>query len=327
MTQKLTKNHGKSVILLRAWLLSLAFLICGYAIAAEASLHAPPERSAYVSEGETLTNILRKQYPNETSQWPIIRLELIQANPDVFVDENADLMREGTQLRLVAYHREDHNPDDPNLVPVGIADEVVESVIAMDIGRGKRMLRAGGIVYRGDTISTGFNATARLTMKDNSQIHLRENSTLSIDQFAFSEETKEGNSVMRLVEGGFRAITGLIGKRDRDDYKVETPVATIGIRGTDYAVKLCGPGQCRDRGSNTVLPTGMYTSVVEGEITLKNDSGEYVVRRGEFVRIDSTTSAPKPEPRGSAIVLKPAELDEIDFTQPPEKEWGLLGGT
>jgi hypothetical protein len=41
---------------------------------------------------------------------------------------------------------------------------------------------------------------------------------------------------MNLIEGGFRTITGLIAKQNPSDYQMNTPVATIGVRGTEYAV-------------------------------------------------------------------------------------------
>ncbi len=50
----------------------------------------------------------------------------------------------------------------------------------------------------------------------------------------------------RLVKGGFRSVSGLIGKLNREDYRVSTPVATIGIRGTVYSARLC-EGACEDR--------------------------------------------------------------------------------
>lgn len=49
----------------------------------------------------------------------------------------------------------------------------------------------------------------------------------------------ESRSVLRLVKGGLRAVTGLIGRETRTQYQVLTPVATIGIRGTDFLAAIC----------------------------------------------------------------------------------------
>jgi hypothetical protein len=49
-----------------------------------------------------------------------------------------------------------------------------------------------------------------------------------------------GKQITSLIEGGFRTITGLIAKREPNNYRVNTPTATIGVRGTDYAVATQG---------------------------------------------------------------------------------------
>ena len=88
----------------------------------------------------------------------------------------------------------------------------------------------------------------------------------------------------RLVKGGFRSVSGLIGKISRDDYRVETPVATIGIRGTAYSADLC-TGACGDRGeidaqlklagaSSTGSETILITTVEQGEIGVTTPGGE-----------------------------------------------------
>ena len=87
----------------------------------------------------------------------------------------------------------------------------------------------------------------------------------------------------RLVKGGFRTVSGLIGKASQDDYRVNTPVATIGIRGTRYGVRIC-QGECADReeiltqlraAGRSVGPgeTVLVTTVEEGEIALQTALG------------------------------------------------------
>ncbi|MES2884276.1 MAG: hypothetical protein V4709_05700 [Pseudomonadota bacterium] len=63
-----------------------------------------------------------------------------------------------------------------------------------------------------------------------------------------SQSSSSGTSraFFRLVKGGFRSVSGVIGKLNREDYRVTTPVATIGIRGTVYSARLC-QGACEDR--------------------------------------------------------------------------------
>ncbi|MDE2197198.1 MAG: hypothetical protein KGJ56_08420, partial [Gammaproteobacteria bacterium] len=87
------------------------------------------------------------------------------------------------------------------------------------------------------------------------------------------------NAFFRLIKGGFRALSGLIGHVDHADYAVETPVATIGIRGTGYEVRYCA-SNCGDSSGGS--QQGLYTAVGKGAIALSNDSGETVTRAGQY---------------------------------------------
>lgn len=96
-----------------------------------------------------------------------------------------------------------------------------------------------------------------------------------------TQGTRSGASraFFRLVKGGFRSVSGVIGKLNREDYRVSTPVATIGIRGTVYSARLCeGPCEDRDqiqtqlrRAGKSVTPdeTVLVTTVDSGSIELQ----------------------------------------------------------
>ncbi|AXQ29784.1 hypothetical protein D0B54_14355 [Solimonas sp. K1W22B-7] len=84
----------------------------------------------------------------------------------------------------------------------------------------------------------------------------------------------------KLLKGGFRAVSGLIGKVDRNEYRVSTPVATIGIRGTDYLLVLCDE-KCRtDPVVGDTVPEGsavdggLIVGVVSGGVAVLNNEGK-----------------------------------------------------
>lgn len=103
-------------------------------------------------------------------------------------------------------------------------------------------------VLAGDTLVTAKDSYVQVQMKDGGKMTLRPNSTLKIEEFRFNkQEPKSDNAVFRLLKGGFRTVTGLIGKRgDPDAYKVRASAATIGIRGTDFSTRLCATPDCQD---------------------------------------------------------------------------------
>ncbi|MDM4769330.1 hypothetical protein [Solimonas sp. SE-A11] len=84
----------------------------------------------------------------------------------------------------------------------------------------------------------------------------------------------------KLLKGGFRAVSGLIGKVDRNDYRVTTPVATIGIRGTDYLLVLCDEKCSTDPVISDSVPEGarieggLVVGVVSGGVAVLNNAGK-----------------------------------------------------
>lgn len=105
-----------------------------------------------------------------------------------------------------------------------------------------RTLAKGDGIFLHDTLITGANTEAQIVFTDDTLMTFRPESNFYVSNYTYNPNAPKGGSagtyVMNLVEGGFRTITGLIAKANPSDYKVNTPVATIGVRGTDYAVYL-----------------------------------------------------------------------------------------
>ena len=104
-------------------------------------------------------------------------------------------------------------------------------------GEVPRFVAKGDTVSEGDVMSTGDRGFAVLGFKDGSKMTLRPNTTFAIDKFAHGAGEETG--LFRLVKGGLRALTGLIGKRNPQGMRVNTATATIGIRGTSFDARLC----------------------------------------------------------------------------------------
>jgi len=133
--------------------------------------------------------------------------------------------------------------DPPLPTPVGRVVWVKGTLKAIMQNKEQRSLQKASVIYLHDTLLTDSNSQAQIVFTDNSLMTFRSDTKFIIDQYAYKPNPK-GNSVgkyiMNLLQGGFRTITGLIAKRNTADYEVNTPVATIGVRGTDYAVVLAG---------------------------------------------------------------------------------------
>lgn len=105
-----------------------------------------------------------------------------------------------------------------------------------------KVLSRKSTVEQGDTLISEKDTYARIKFTDNSEITLRPNSQLKIESFVFEEDKQEKDSAsFSLVKGGLRAITGALGKRSRERVGVNTPAATIGIRGTTFVAEYIPP--------------------------------------------------------------------------------------
>ena len=140
-------------------------------------------------------------------------------------------------------------------------------VTASDASGALRTLSRGDAVAEGETIATGANSFVRLRFSDGSSLHLRAGSRFAIEGYAHDEAGEAERSEFNLLRGGFRAVTGAIGRERPEGVKVTTPVSTIGIRGTDYQVRLC-LGDCLDLGVDAP-EDGLYTATYDGVVVIQ----------------------------------------------------------
>ncbi|MBT8136607.1 MAG: FecR domain-containing protein [Gammaproteobacteria bacterium] len=167
-------------------------------------------------------------------------------------------------------------------------------------------LTKGSTVDSGDRIVTSANGRVQMRMEDGGLLALRPQTEFLIEQFNFpaasggmTASAGEPRSFFALVKGGFRSITGAIGKADKSDYRVRTPVATIGIRGTDYTAVYCETG-CAG------MQQGLYVGVTDGGVTLRNDTGALDLDPGQFGFVRDAASSP--EKSAAAARLLAAEV-------------------
>jgi len=107
-----------------------------------------------------------------------------------------------------------------------------------------RILSQKSEVNPGDTLTTQRDSYAQINFTDGSSLTMRPNTQLKVEQYNFvQDKPQEDNSFLRLVKGGLRTVTGLVGKRGNlDAYKIGTNTATIGIRGSSGDTVVVLPG-------------------------------------------------------------------------------------
>ncbi len=93
-------------------------------------------------------------------------------------------------------------------------------------------------LMEGDSIKTGPKSSVGLVFEDDTVVSLGPKSEMAIQSFLFNPVEKELSFVARMVQGTFSFITGQIAKLAPKKVKLETPDATLGVRGTKILVKI-----------------------------------------------------------------------------------------
>lgn len=110
-------------------------------------------------------------------------------------------------------------------------------VNAVDTAGSSRELKKSSVINVGDTVRTGEGGYVVIEFIDGAKATVRPNSELKVDRYTYG--TDDDGAVMNLVKGGLRAITGSIAHQRPDSYKVTTNVATLGVRGTEFSLRIC----------------------------------------------------------------------------------------
>lgn len=137
---------------------------------------------------------------------------------------------------------------------------------------GDRLAGRKSEVNEGEKIATGVGSEAVVRMVDGALLAIRPNSQVLISSYRFSKDpqkAKEDSSIIQLLRGGLRAVTGLIGKQNPAGVQYRTVTATVGIRGTDFELVVLE----QDTAEATA---GTYNKVFEGQTYLESIDGKRV---------------------------------------------------
>jgi hypothetical protein len=102
---------------------------------------------------------------------------------------------------------------------------------------------AGMGVRQSDVLVTGADGAVGVTFLDNSLLSLGPSSTLAIDRYAFDSTTHDGQFDALLKRGTLAVVSGRMVKRSPGSMRVRTPSAIMGVRGTEFVVKVDEPAR------------------------------------------------------------------------------------
>jgi hypothetical protein len=100
--------------------------------------------------------------------------------------------------------------------------------------------KVGDVVYQGDVVQTGADGRLGITFADGSAFNLSSNARMALSEFVYETEGTSNSTLFNLTKGTFTFVAGNVAKTG--DMKVDTPVATMGIRGTTPRVEISDDG-------------------------------------------------------------------------------------
>lgn len=252
------------------------------------------KRYLYVQPGQSVFSIVKVLYPNQQKQWPQIIKKVVKINPHAFIGADATKIKIGRKIELPAFFDTIKTPSTQHKVTVYKAPKAVGQVVKR---RGKvfaisnkdkmRDLELGSEIFVGDRLFTGVKGFLRLNMIDEAKIDLRCNSEMLIEDYVL---LRGGNrSVIHLIKGSVKKITGSIGRLADDFYQMHTPFATVGVRGTEYAIRVLQQHGCD--GSLDVNSNGLFIQVNQGAIDVKSKKDKLVLNKDDAIHIENNESS------------------------------------
>ena len=113
---------------------------------------------------------------------------------------------------------------------------VVQATLPSQAGQTK----VGDLVYQGDVVRTGADGRVSINFADGTSFNLSNNANMALDEFVYDPNGKSNSTLFNLTKGTFTFVAGNIAKTG--NMKIDTPVATMGIRGTTPHVEISDGG-------------------------------------------------------------------------------------
>jgi len=169
-----------------------------------------------------------------------------------------------------------------------------------------RILSQKSEINQGEVLTTQKDSYAQINMTDGSSMTLRPNTQVKIESFQFAQDKPQDDSAFfRLVKGGLRTVTGLVGKRgNQDAYRIGTATATVGIRGSSGETLDCTQGCDGVVSGGDKIEKGVYHTTYTGSYIMQNESGSQLIGEGQFGFVRDRLSAPQILPGDPGLNLR-----------------------
>ncbi|HAW04777.1 MAG TPA: hypothetical protein DCW83_08815 [Saprospirales bacterium] len=160
-----------------------------------------------------------------------------------------------------------------------------------------------------DTLNTG-NGRIAVEFVDNAELRLTEHSRVLIDEVIYDPDPSKSKMAMKFAMGTARFTSGKLGMINKANIRIETPTATIGIRGTDFTTTV------DELGRSLIILLPDLNGNASGEITVTNEGGEVILNEAYQATMVSTISTPPVRPV-TITNITVAQIDNLFIVSPP----------
>jgi hypothetical protein len=192
--------------------------------------------------------------------------------------------------------------------------KVTEQTGPTEIVRNKKSIPSSvnSGVEMNDTIVTA-RAKAKLTFEDNTTVNITEQSKLVIDDFVYDPKKGSGKIAMKVVLGTARYASGQIAKTNPQQVNVQTPTATVAVRGTDFSMTVDELG----RSLVMLLPSCDNKGCVTGAIEVSTDAGSVLMDVAFQTTVVASRSMPPSKP--VLVNIEQSNINNLLIVTPPKE--------
>jgi len=173
--------------------------------------------------------------------------------------------------------------------PIGHAETVQGEVVVIRADGTRVTLEIGDPVFQGDVLETGADGAVGLVLADGTVFSMADDASMVLDEMVYNAGSQDGSLAVSVVKGVFTFVSGEIAKADPEAMSIQTPVATIGIRGTQGGI---------DVGNGETLTVVLMPEAdgLLGEIVVMVGGEAYVLNKAEFAITASAITGEIVEP-------------------------------
>jgi len=186
----------------------------------------------------------------------------------------------------------------------GLVDFAVGDARATGPDGQARALAKGAEINAGDRVLTN-QGRVQIRFSDGAYVSLQPNTTFEVRQYRYSGRTDGSETgVFGLLRGALRTVTGLIGRVNRDAYQIQTPTATVGIRGTGGIIEVLADGTTRVTGTSGIW-------------LLQNTRDSLEVPAGTVGEAGPNQNEPPKETTEPPVLVPPQPIEVADAAMVP----------